>query len=61
MSKLTPPVEGVDSVTEVRQGLIEYRNAEMMVGAFRRATLLTHAIAWLSVLEDIEKMEYPST
>lgn len=52
---LTPPVEGVDSVSVVRAGIIDLRNEALSQGAFQETVLLSHAAAWLSVLEDMEK------
>lgn len=52
---LTPPVEGVDSVSVVRAGIIDLRNEALSHNAWSWVTLLSHAAAWLSVLEDMEK------
>lgn len=45
-----PPVLGIDSAPVVRAGLIELRDAAMAQGAFGVSVLLSHAIAWMSVL-----------
>lgn len=49
-----PPVLGIDSASAVRQGLIELRDAALAQGAFGVSVLLSHAIAWMSVLEPEE-------
>lgn len=45
-----PPVLGIDSAPVVRQGLIELRDAALAQGAFGVSVLLSHAVAWMSVL-----------
>ncbi len=55
MTKLTPPVEGLDEVSNVRDALMEFRDDALKQGAMLHAVLLSHAIAWLGVLVDMEE------
>lgn len=55
MTELPRPVEGVDSVSVVRAGIIELRDQALAQGAFQETVLLSHAAAWLWTLERMER------
>jgi len=51
---MSRPTE-VDSPTVVRDGLIDIRNQALVMGNFSLAVLLSHAIAWLAYLIELEE------
>lgn len=50
-----PPVLGLDPAPVVRDGLIQLRDRALAVGNVGLTTLLSHAIAWMSVLTEEEE------
>lgn len=44
---------GIDTAASVREGLIEMRGAMLVSNDFQGAVLLTHAIWWLSTIQEV--------